>query len=118
MAWVKGQTGNPGGRPKGVKEVQDLARRYTTDAIQTLADICASTAATPSARVAAAEVLLDRGWGKAAQKIELEGINQLPEHVIDTLLAAFDAIEAEGLAATGASGDSGPAATAKADTAH
>ena len=118
MAWVKGQSGNPGGRAKGVKEVQDLARRYTTDAIQTLADICSSTEATPSARVSAAEVLLDRGWGKAAQKIELEGINQLPEHVIDTLLAAFDAIEAEGLAATGATGNSGAAATAKADTAH
>jgi hypothetical protein len=118
MPWVKGQSGNPGGRSKGVKEVQDLARRYTTDAIQTLADICSNPEATPSARVSAAEVLLDRGWGKAAQKIELEGINQLPEHVIDTLLAAFDAIEAEGLAATGAPGDGGLAATAKVNTAH
>lgn len=118
MPWVKGQSGNPGGKPKGHKEVQDLARRYTTDAIQTLADICSNPTATPGARVSAAEVLLDRGWGKAPQKIELDGVNQLPEHVIDALLAAFDAIEAEGLAAVGALGSSGSAQTTKAKVAH
>lgn len=118
MPWVKGQCGNPGGRPKGVKEVQDLARRYTTDAIQTLSDICSNPKATPSARVSAAEVLLDRGWGKAPQKLEFEGINQLPEHVVDALLAAFDAIEADGLVAARPTGRSDDAATTKADTAH
>jgi hypothetical protein len=35
----KGQSGNPGGRPKIVGEVQELARRYTKEAIETLATI-------------------------------------------------------------------------------
>lgn len=118
MPWAKGQCGNPGGRPKALREVQELARRYTTDAIQTLSDICSNPEATPSARVAAAEALLDRGWGKAPQKLELEGVNQLPEHVVDALLAAFDAIEADGLVASRATGRSDGPATAKADTAH
>lgn len=93
MAWQKGQSGNPGGRPKGLKEVQDAARQHTEAAIKTLADIAKDKEQTASARVAAAEVLLDRGWGKAQQTIEVEGMSGLPDHVIDAILAACDIIE-------------------------
>lgn len=63
--FVKGQSGNPGGRPKEVAEVRDLARQHTAAAIGTLAKIMNDTKARESARVAAADALLDRGWGKA-----------------------------------------------------
>jgi hypothetical protein len=56
-----------------VKEVQELARVYTEDAIQTLAEICKSKKSPPAARVAAASALLDRGFGKPAQAITGEG---------------------------------------------
>jgi hypothetical protein len=39
MAFKKGQSGNPGGRPKLLGEVQEAARKYTTKAIKTLAAI-------------------------------------------------------------------------------
>jgi hypothetical protein len=39
MPFEKGKSGNPGGRPKVIGEVQALARQYTTEAIETLRDI-------------------------------------------------------------------------------
>lgn len=47
-------------------EVRSLARSHTTMAINTLAGI-AREGKNESARVAAAQVLLDRGWGRPAQ---------------------------------------------------
>jgi hypothetical protein len=64
-----GQSGNPGGRPKLVAEVRDLAREHTEEAIETLATIMRNEKAPPAARVSAAESILSRGWGKAPQEI-------------------------------------------------
>jgi hypothetical protein len=68
MAFQKGQSGNPGGRPKLLAHVRDLAREHTEDAIRELATILTSGEHEAS-RVAAAKELLDRGWGKAAQAL-------------------------------------------------
>jgi transposase len=65
----KGQSGNPSGRPKRDREIEALAREHTDIAIRTLVEICGNPKATPSARVTAAGILLDRGWGK--WKIEI-----------------------------------------------
>jgi hypothetical protein len=69
----KGQSGNPGGRPKALREVEELAREQTAAAMQTLATIHRDKKAPHSARVAAANALLDRGWGKARQAVEIAG---------------------------------------------
>lgn len=64
----KGRTGNAGGRPKlpeDVKHVREMARQYTEAAIVALVDVMG--AGSGPARVAAANALLDRGWGKAPQ---------------------------------------------------
>jgi len=61
----KGQSGNPGGRPKEVAEVKALARAHTTTAIETLVKIAKNKKATDAARVSACVALLDRGWGKS-----------------------------------------------------
>lgn len=50
-------------------EVRSLARSYTDVAIQALSGI-AQNGQSESARVAAAEAILNRGWGKPAQPIE------------------------------------------------
>ena len=68
-AWKPGQSGNPGGRPKEVGHVRELARQWTEQAIQTLADIMQDPSQPARARVAAAESLLDRGYGKPTQPI-------------------------------------------------
>ena len=69
----KGRSGNPGGRPKVVAEVKELARAHTREAIETLVSIMSNPKAAPAARVSAANALLDRGYGKPPQHITGEG---------------------------------------------
>jgi uncharacterized protein DUF5681 len=65
----KGQSGNPGGRPKVVAEVRELARAHTGEAIETLVSIMSNPKCAPASRVSAANALLDRGYGKPPQHI-------------------------------------------------
>lgn len=71
MPFVKGQSGNPSGRPKEDNEVKRLARSHSKAAIRRLAFWLKSD--NPKASVAAAMALLDRGYGKAPQAIEHSG---------------------------------------------
>lgn len=66
-----GQSGNPGGMPRGVGEVKKLARQWTSKAIETLADIMMDDGQSGPARVSAAEALLNRGYGKPLQQMEV-----------------------------------------------
>ena len=66
----KGQSGTPGGRPKlpeDIKNVREMAREYTQEAIEAL--VTTLKEGGHSAKVAAANSLLERGWGKAAQPV-------------------------------------------------
>ena len=54
---------------KPAKDLRSLARCHTEGAVQTLAGIMYHEEAPPSARVSAAGLLLERGWGKPAQPI-------------------------------------------------
>jgi hypothetical protein len=79
----KGRSGNPGGRPKVVAEVRELARAHTGEAVATLVSIMTNPKCAPAARVSAANALLDRGYGKPLQHITGEGgpvyVARLPE---------------------------------------
>jgi len=87
--WPKGDARgcerNPGGRPKVVAEVKELARKHTGKAIETLVSIMDNPKTAPAARVSAANALLDRGYGKPPQHITGEGgpsfVVRLPEPV-------------------------------------
>ncbi|WP_439374791.1 hypothetical protein [Bradyrhizobium sp. DASA03120] len=50
-------------------DIRSLCRAYTAEAIRHLAAIMRQPEYPPAARVQAANVLLDRGWGKAVQPI-------------------------------------------------
>ena len=62
--FLPGISGNPGGRPPEVGNVRELAREYTEEAIETLVDLMRH-ARSDAACGAAAQALLDRGYGKS-----------------------------------------------------
>jgi hypothetical protein len=68
--FCKGISGNPGGRPKVLADVQELARQYAPAAIVELARL-ALKAKNENARIAAIRELLDRGYGRSRQSMEV-----------------------------------------------
>ena len=56
--------------PKSLTEIRSLARGHTRTAVNVLVGVMRNKDATPAARVSAANAILDRGWGRAAQPIE------------------------------------------------
>ncbi len=63
--FVKGQSGNPGGRKPIPQSIKDLARASAADAIQMAVELM--NHADPNVRIKALNVILDRAYGKAPQ---------------------------------------------------
>ena len=61
--FTAGHSGNAGGRPRDEHKVAELARSYTTEAIDTLVDLMRH-GKDDRVRGTAAQALLERGWGK------------------------------------------------------
>ncbi|CAO4196661.1 DUF5681 domain-containing protein [Methylorubrum extorquens] len=72
MAFQPGQSGNPGGRPKASARVRDAAREHTEAALAVLVQI-ATAGESEAARMAAANAILDRGYGKPTQPVDGDG---------------------------------------------
>ena len=70
--FAPGSSGNPGGRPKDKARVAELARSYTSEAIDTLVDLMRN-GRDERVRGTAAQALLDRGWGKPKVEVINEG---------------------------------------------
>ena len=73
MPFVKGQSGNPGGRAKAVmpdgRTLSEAAREHSPAALQVLVDALSR----PETALVAAKEILDRGFGRPAQSVELTG---------------------------------------------
>lgn len=87
MAFQKGQSGNPGGRPKENAEVTALAREHSTEAIERLVALMRQDEDKKLAK-AAADSLLDRGLGRPAQAVQLSGAVAQVSH--EEWLASLD----------------------------
>ena len=76
MPFVKGQSGNPGGRAKIAlpdgRTLTEIAREHTPKAVQALVDVLGNAEASDAAKVSAATALLDRGWGRPKQDLGIE----------------------------------------------
>ena len=73
--FAPGKSGNPGGRPREVGRVKELARQHTEEAVGTLVAVMRNRKSPAASRIRAAELLLDRGWGKAETKAEIGPLN-------------------------------------------
>jgi hypothetical protein len=89
----RGVSGNPGGLPKGLAEVKELARQHTGTAIARLARI-AEKGKSEQAKIAACTALLDRGWGRPVQQSEISGPGggplQIETAVAERLRGAYE----------------------------
>lgn len=82
-----GVSGNPGGRPKILGEIKELARNYGPDAIAKLAQLSGLVRGHPgaeneSARIAALRELLDRGYGKPIQPTDITSNGESVRYVV------------------------------------
>jgi hypothetical protein len=96
--WGKGQSGNPSGRLKIPADVKEMARGLTKEVIATLAAVMRDAAAPHSARVRAAETLLDRAWGRPETSANIRisrDVRDLTTAEILAALAAFGVVGAE-----------------------
>ena len=91
-----GQSGNPGGRPKGVaRAFRDALGGSPSEAAQGLLEI-ARTGKRDADRIAAWRELLDRGWGKAPAFANVAGADPLEQdEVAAEIRSIADALERE-----------------------
>jgi hypothetical protein len=68
--WGPGKSGNPGGRPKALTTVRDMARADTPALMKELLRL-ALYAESENVRLNAIREALDRGWGKAITPIQV-----------------------------------------------
>ena len=66
--FIPGHSGNPGGRPRDEHKLAELARSYTSEAVETLVELM-RFGKDERVRGTAAQALLDRGWGKPKQEL-------------------------------------------------
>ena len=67
-----GETRNPRGRPKKDLDLARMAQQHAEKAVQTLAACLDDETATWPAKVTAASELLDRGFGRAPQSLQVD----------------------------------------------
>lgn len=71
--FVKGNSG--GGRPAIPDDIKTAFKEASKDACDVLCKIVNDEGAKDSDRIRAAEVILDRGWGKPVQAVDLDAKN-------------------------------------------
>jgi Family of unknown function (DUF5681) len=81
--FLPGQSGNPGGRPKALVEVLELARKNASAALETIVSIMTNADAPHAVRLAAANSLLDRALGRPAQALHHSGEDEPTVNAVD-----------------------------------
>jgi hypothetical protein len=100
--FVKGQSGNPSGRAKTTaltREFREMAREYTDEALNAVVAILRNRKAAPSTRMAAAEMLIEHGHGKAIARSEVSvtkrEVKELDDATLHAIASGAGAAEAE-----------------------
>jgi hypothetical protein len=90
-----GQSGNPGGRPKGVaRTVRELCGGSPERLAQGLLEIAEDPKVRPRDRIAAYHELLNRGWGKAPAFANIEGADPLDhDEIMEAIVGLVEGLQ-------------------------
>lgn len=90
-SFAPGKSGNPGGRPKGLTEIRELAREHGPWAITRLREL--AEGGDGKVAVAAVRELLDRGYGRPVQAVEVDARVHAsdPRELLESLLGRVSA---------------------------
>jgi hypothetical protein len=87
-----GQSGNPGGRPKGLsKRVRELVGEDGEKIVEFMTSVMADESARKADRLEAAKWLADRGFGRAIQGLEVDVAQR---HCLDLAQVSAEDLEA------------------------
>ena len=92
----KGHSGNPKGRPPIIREVQEMAKELTPALISNLFEIATDERANASARVQASVALLDRGWGRPKQSVDVK-VDHNASGLANAIAAAQERMRAQAI---------------------
>jgi hypothetical protein len=74
MPFKKGQSGNPGGKPKLPEDIVALAREHSPLILKRLIEFATGKReCEPTVAIRAAEAVLNRAWGTPRQSVEFTG---------------------------------------------
>lgn len=109
--FVKGQSGNPSGRPAMPPEIRKMLYSAAPDALQLLMDTVADESTPKPLRIDCAKTLLDRAYGKPAQAVSVDA--SVGATVMTTQMTADEMLEAirEAAKAVSITDDDKPGAT-------
>ena len=97
--FLPGQSGNPGGRPKGLaRRVRELVGDSGELILEFMVEVLGDETARTSDRLEAAKWLADRGFGKAVQAVEIDvpvqswasELARLPMEDLETMIAILE----------------------------
>jgi hypothetical protein len=89
--FAPGASANPAGRPRIPESLVRAARQHTRQALSVLLKLMRG-AKSESVKLRAAEIVLDRGWGKSVQAVQVDGqfLAKKLSEMSDAELQAFE----------------------------
>jgi hypothetical protein len=90
-SWKPGRSGNPGGRPKAEVDIAALAREHGPRCVKVVVELLSSD--DHKLRLAAAIALLDRGFGRPKQEMDINSNSTIELHLVAARAISASLIE-------------------------